>query len=134
MTRESHQNYLWIYHSCWYRKNKRMTNTTTVCSTTCNFNSSDVLSPTTKSTDISQPGEPTDATRTKGNAQNGLWHCIKCTLTVRVRTVVETIQQIVCVCATEFKKNILFRAITLQKGTVSLCFSESVHSRYRCNV
>jgi len=26
MTKENHKNYLWIYHSCWYRNNKRMTN------------------------------------------------------------------------------------------------------------
>jgi hypothetical protein len=72
-----------------------MANTTTVRSTTCNFNSSDVLSPTAKLTDVSQPDDPTDATRTEGNAQNGLWRCAKCTLTVLVRTVVETIREIV---------------------------------------
>jgi len=53
-----------------------MTNGTTVRSTTCTFNTSDVLSPTAKTTDVSQQDEQTDARRTEVNAQNGLWHSI----------------------------------------------------------
>jgi len=75
-----------------------MTNRTTVRSRPCTFNSSDVLSPKARTTDVSQQAEHTDAGRTQINAQNGLWHSIRCTLTVRVRTVVETIREIVRAC------------------------------------
>jgi hypothetical protein len=76
-----------------------MTNSTTTRNTTDTFNTSDVLSPTAKTTDVSQQDEQTDARLTEINAQNGLWHSIRCTLTVRVRTVVETIREIEIVCA-----------------------------------
>jgi hypothetical protein len=42
-----------------------MTNATTIRSTTSTFNTSDVLSPAAKTTDVSQQDEQTDAKRTE---------------------------------------------------------------------